>query len=460
MSEQPIVDVGQVIEGQKIGSFVIRLVLVSWVITFWDGFDMNVISYVAPYLTTEFGISRVALGNLFSIGIFGTMIGGFFFGYLGDRIGRRPAILIAAISFAMLTFAFGFAPSYSALMTLRFLNGIAIGGLLPLTWALNIEYVPRRFRATVVTLVMLGYTIGGAVGAPVTIWLAPRYGWGAVYWLAGVCTLAAAALLAATLPESSRYLAGKGRRPDLIARYLGRIAPGVAIPAGARFVIADEARPAGSRQGIGVLFERELAWITPLLWLAYIASSMAIFFKANWTPLVLEILGYTRSQAATFSSISAVGSALGGLVLMRFIDTKGPIAIAAMALIGIPLLLYAGLGDLGFWGFLVANFFVNIVMGGAHVGMHSISGIFYPSVYRASGAGWATSVAKIGSVAGPIIGGLILATAFPVRHIYALLAVSPAVVALAILFMSRIYRRMEGRVPAVHPIPGTAQEAA
>ena len=448
MAEQPIVDVAQVIEQQQRGPFVTRLVLVSWLITFCDGFDMNVISYVARYLTGEFELSRVALGNLFSIGIFGTMIGGFFFGWLGDRIGRRPAILIAATGFAFLTFAFGFARSYQQLMAIRFLNGIAIGGLLPICWALNVEYVPKRFRATVVTLVMLGYTIGGAVGAPMTIWLAPRYGWGSVYIVAGVFTLLTAILLAAVLPESARFLASKGRRPDLIARYLGKLVPGLHIPANARFVVGDEARPAGAKTGVAALFEGNLAWITPLLWLAYIASSMAIFFKANWTPLVLEILGYSASQAATFTSVSAIGSALGGLLLMRFTDTRGPVSIAWMALLGVPALLYLGLGGLGFWGFLIVSFFANIIVGGVHVGMHSISGIFYPSAYRANGTGWATSIAKIGSVAGPIIGGLILATSFPVRYIYALLAVSPFVVAVMLFAMSRVHARRAPDLPA------------
>ena len=60
---------------------------------------------------------------------------------------------------------------------------------------------------------------------------------------------------------------------------------------------------------------------------------------------------------------------------------------------------------------------------GGHFGMHSICGIFYPSAYRANGAGWATSVAKIGSIAGPAVGGLVVGTSLPVRNIYAVLAV-------------------------------------
>jgi len=181
------------------------------------------------------------------------------------------------------------------------------------------------------------------------------------------------------------------------------------------------------------------------LWTAYIASSMAIYFKSNWTPIVFEILGYTRTEAATFSSVSAIGSAIGGLLIMRLVDRAGAISIAVMAALAVPPLLYVGLAQTSFWGFLIVNFIVNIVVGGVHYGMHSISGLFYPSSCRANGAGWATSVAKIGSIAGPLIGGFILATSFPVKHIFALLAVSPAIVRIAVLVMSSFQRSWRKR---------------
>ena len=61
--------VTEVIEGQKINAFVIRLVLLSWAVTFLDGFDMLVISFVAPYLRDGFGADAVSLGELFSVEI-------------------------------------------------------------------------------------------------------------------------------------------------------------------------------------------------------------------------------------------------------------------------------------------------------------------------------------------------------------------------------------------------------
>ena len=438
------VDVSSIIEQQKLNSFLVALVVGSWVITFFDGFDMNVISFAAPYIASEFHLDKVMMGKVFSIGLAGTMVGGFLFGYLGDRIGRRPSIIAATAAFSVLTMAIAFSGSYQQLLTLRFLDGIAIGGMLPLSWALNIEYAPKRFRATIVTTVMVGYSLGTALGGPVTVWLAPQYGWGSVFLVGGGLSLASAIGLLVMLPESVRYLASQGRKPATIARIVRRLAPDLELPANPRFVVTDE--EAASRSfNAKLLFARELRVITPLLWIAYIFSSMTAFFLATWTPLVFEALGFSRSTAAFAATVNSAFGALGGLSLMRFTDRFGAIAITVMPLLAIPLLLVAAFADLGSDGFLVATAFITLFLIGGHFGLHSIAGIFYPSAYRSNGTGWATSVAKIGSIAGPYIAGLILATSLPVRNIYAVLAICPAVFVVCILIIGKMHTAMLGR---------------
>jgi AAHS family 4-hydroxybenzoate transporter-like MFS transporter len=86
-----------------------------------------------------------------------------------------------------------------------------------------------------------------------------------------------------------------------------------------------------------------------------------------------------------------------------------------------------------------------------HFGLHSIAGIFYPSTYRGNGAGWATSVAKIGSIAGPFAAGLILSTSLPVRYIFAVLAICPAVFVVCIFIVGRIHSSMLRRETETPP---------
>jgi AAHS family 4-hydroxybenzoate transporter-like MFS transporter len=77
--------------------------------------------------------------------------------------------------------------------------------------------------------------------------------------------------------------------------------------------------------------------------------------------------------------------------------------------------------------------------------MHSISGIFYPTAYRGNGASWATSIAKVGSIGGPMVGGWVLSTHLPAKNIFALLAIFPAIFAVCIYVVGRTHTRMLGK---------------
>jgi len=449
MSEPAVIDVAETIERQKIGGFLIGLVAISWIITFFDGFDQQAIAFAAPYLSSEYHLDRFMMGNVFSMGLVGTLIGGFAFGYLGDRIGRRGSIILATAGFGALTLAFVLANGYTPLLALRLVDGIALGGMLPLSWALNIEYAPKGYRSTVVTVIMVGYSVGIALGGPAANVLIPHYGWQSLFAVGGVLSLAAAIALLFVLPESARFLASKGRDPARVAALLHRLT-GKTFTANAQFVVADEAGEAKDFNP-ALLFKGELGIITPLLWLAYIASSMAVFFLATWTPLVFEALNYTRAQAALAGSINAAAGAVGGLLLMRFTDNMGAIVITTMPLIAVPLLLAAAFLDVSQLGFFALFALIALFLIGGHFGLHSIAGIFYPSAYRGNGAGWAISVAKIGSIAGPFAAGIILSTSLPVRYIFAVLAICPAVFVVCIFIVGRIHTSMlrrEARAPA------------
>jgi AAHS family 4-hydroxybenzoate transporter-like MFS transporter len=440
MSGRTVFDVSQAIERQKLGRFLVGLVVISWIITFFDGFDSQAIAFAAPYLSTQYHLDRIMMGNIFSMGLVGTLIGGFAFGYLGDRVGRRPAIILATAAFGLLTLAFVLADGYASLLALRLVDGVALGGMLPLAWALNIEYAPKRYRSTIVTVIMIGYSAGIALGGPTANWLIPQYGWQSLFAVGGVLSLVAALALVWMLPESARFLASKGGEPQRVADLLRRLT-GEGVPAEAQFVVADEAGQAKDFSP-ALLFRDQLRVITPLLWVAYIASSMTVFFLATWTPLVFEALNFTRPQAALAGSVNAVAGAVGGLLLMRFTDNFGAIAIITMPLIAIPLLLAAAFVDPGHAGFLALFALIALFLIGGHFGLHSIAGIFYPSAYRGNGAGWATSVAKIGSIAGPFAAGVILSTSLPVRDIFAVLAICPAVFVVCIFIVGRIHSLM------------------
>lgn len=435
------VDVSAFINERRLSAFNYKLIALSCLITVFDGFDMMMISFTAPYMQSELGLDKSMLGNVFSSGLVGMMLGGFFFAYLGDRLGRRPTVIVAALSFGVLTLATALAQTYHQLLVLRFLDGFAIGGMLPLAWALNIEYAPQKMRSTVVTIIMLGFSLGSAIAGPITVLIAPRFGWQGVYAAGGVGTLICTALLWGYLPESVRFLTSKGRHPGAVAGMLNDLSPGFGASAGDKFVLSDEAAGGTANFRVAQLFEGVLKWITPFLWVGYFASTLAIYFMASWGPIVVEELGFTRDVAAYVASLGAILGAVAGLILMRFTDRAGPLSVAFYPFIAVPVLLILGLSPLSASAFLPLAIFASMVVGGEHYGVLSIAGIFYPSAIRANGAGWAASIAKIGGILGPIIGAAVLESGLPVIRTYALLAICPAVLALCAIGIGLVVRK-------------------
>ena len=451
-SGRQAVDVAALLDDRRLTPFNYRLIVLSWLITVFDGFDMQMVSFTAPYMRDEFGLSTMMLGNVFAAGTAGMVIGGFFFSYLGDRIGRRPTIIICAFSFGILTLATALAQSYAQLVALRLLDGLAIGGMLPLAWALNIEFVPARMRSTIVTIIMVGYSMGSMSAGPLTNLIAPTHGWAGVYVVGGLGTLVCATGLLFALPESVRFLVSRNRRPELVARTLKRLDPAVDVRADDTFVLGNEAKASAGGFRASDLFRGDLRIITPLLWIGYGVSSLAIYFSSSWGPMVLEALSIPRTTAAWVSSLSSLLGAIAGLLLMRFTDRKGPHAVAFYPALAVPVLLLLGLG------FVPPSLFVPFVVmgallvGGEHQGIISITGVFYPSAIRATGAGWASSIGKIGGVAGPILGAVVLSSGMPVLRSYALLAICPAILGLCAFGIAMTVRRRSGEEALATPV--------
>jgi AAHS family 4-hydroxybenzoate transporter-like MFS transporter len=432
----PAVDVVQIIESQPLNSFVIRLVVISWLVTFFDGFDLNVIAFAAPYLKSGYSLDDAALGAVFASGSAGALLGGLLFGFIGDRIGRRRAIVAAVGLFGVFTLLLAACDRTSEFLVTRFIGGIALGGTLPLIWALSVEYVPRRYRATVVTLIMLGYGLGVSVAGPLSIGLIPHFGWQSVFIAGGIASLLAALLVWHKLPESLRYLAIRGADPQRVARIVKRLVPDRHFEP-SQLVIA----PAQVQRSAGALklFEGPLRFITPLLWLAFAASSITMYFFVTWGPIVFEQMGLSRSGAAWSSAFNALVGSIGAVSLMRFTDRLGPASLAVMPLLSIPLLLAIGLMHVTPDVFMAMMALVYLLLGGSHYGIQSILGVYYPTAERARGAGWAASIGKVGSVAAPLLGTWLL-TSHVSRSPFVVLAAFPALFAVAVFAIGKIAR--------------------
>lgn len=435
------VDVTPIIERQRAGRFWISMFVVSWLVTFLDGFDFQLISFAGTPIEKAFGISDSQLGTLGTIGLLGTLAGGIGLGYVGDRIGRKPSIVICAVGFGIFMILFATAADYPQLIIWRTLSGLFLGAALPLTWALNTEYAPARMRSTSVVIIMIGYSLGAACGGPLSNLLIPSYGWGSVFVAGGVCSLLVVIPVLLVLPESVKFLAQKDRRPERVAAILGRVQPGLTFPQGTRFVVG----PIGvDTQAFNpaMLFRGALKRITPLLWVAYMCSSALIYYLSFWGPIINERMGFSMSAAANIAACGAVAGCVGQLIIGRFIDRRGVGTTGVMPLLAVPTLLVIGLVALQPAMYIAVLMFAQIVVVGGHGGMHSIAAIFYRPAIRSNGAAWATSIAKVGAMVGPLLAGLLLDGGVSAQGTFFVFAIFPVLMAVLLFLVGAAQRKL------------------
>ena len=433
------IDVPAAIDRAPVGRFQIQLLIVCALVLLADGFDTQAISFVIPGMIRDFGASRAQLGPVLSAGLFGLMLGALFISPMADRVGRRRIIIASTLLFGGFTIATAFAQDLNQMLVLRALTGLGLGGAMPNAIALTAEFSPKRRRTVMVMTMFCGFSLGGVVSGALAAWLIPAFGWRSVFLVGGIAPLLLAPFLVIWLPESVRFLALAGNRNLLVAGLLARVHSALRFPAGTVFTVT-EPRP----EGIPVLqlFAGGRMLATIVLWVVFFMSLLDLYFLALWIPTVVNAMGASVSLAALAGGLLQLGGIIGSLTLGWFIQRFGsaPVLATAYAVASISI---AALGSLGFSipAVMVAIFCAGFGVVGAQIGANAYAASFYPTAYRATGVGWALGIGRIGSIVGPLIGGVLLSQNFPAATIFVLGAIPAAIAVLCWLLLGRLERR-------------------
>ena len=164
------------INEKPIGASQYIITLLCGLVMFLDGFDTQSISYMAPQIAKEWGLSREVLGPIFSSALTGLMVGYLFLSPLSDRFGHRRMMLVSTIAFAVTTLITAFATNVTELIVLRFVTGLFLGSAIPSAVALTGEYSPKRLRATFVLIIYCGFSLGFVAAGALAAWMLPLYG--------------------------------------------------------------------------------------------------------------------------------------------------------------------------------------------------------------------------------------------------------------------------------------------
>jgi MFS transporter, AAHS family, 4-hydroxybenzoate transporter len=435
------IDLDAAIDGQQIDSRTVLLIVAALLALVCDGYDLAAMGYIVPELVKGWQLVPARFVAALSAGIIGMMIGGPLLGLLGDRLGRRRVIMFGLCAIGLATLATMAAQSVTHLVILRFLTGIGLGGVIPNVAALVAELSPRRLRGRILVIVALGMPLGISLPGLAAGLLVPDFGWQALLLVGGLLPLAVTFTARAILPESPKYLVAQGGREDEAKQVIARLRPDLAIGADTRLTSAVRDQRRGS---VGQLFAGSLVVVTPLLWICQAANQMANFFSLTWLPTLLQSAGASTAQAGTHASLFSIGGLVAGLILIFVIDRLGVVPLVAMFLIGVPLVASMTNPDLGpvVHGMVIAG--AGLCVTGINFGLTALLAIIYPTSVRSLGTGWTQGAGRLGAVAAPLVGGMLLKQNLPMSQLTLAPAMLMSVGAVASVVLAWIFIRQFG----------------
>ncbi|HET7488870.1 MAG TPA: MFS transporter [Acidimicrobiales bacterium] len=416
----------------------IGLILVMAIAVTIDVMKPTTLAFVAPGAAKEYGL-RSALNphaagwpiGLYPLcGITGTVLGSFIWGWLGDRIGRRASILIAAVTFIATSTCGGMTAYWMHLGTCFFM-GFGVGGMLPIIFSLVSETMPRRHRGWIIVL------IGGDVAGAYIImsWLsstiaAPdRFGW-RMLWLVGIPISVVLVGINRWMPESPRFLLQQGRDAEAMAvmqRY------------GAVVVNVDTSELDVEEHVHGKylqLFGRPFTGLTVVIVMLALGIGMVQYGFQQWIPSNLQKLGFDEVNASKILRDSAlIGFPLNFPIafLYGFWSSKKTIIIMA------------SLSAAALLGFVVAgngvahnSLLLHVLLIVPIWGISSLTAVtaayaaeVYPTRIRARGTGLAAASTKFGGVM--ILFAVVAAIAAPSISMTAFLGAAPLIAGIVLL---------------------------
>lgn len=425
MLDNTRVDVADVINASDIGRFQYAIYAICVMIVMCDGFDTQAVAYVAPSIAALWKVPPGSFGPVFAAVLLGAMLGAFVFGYLGDRFGRNRVLALCVAWFGVFNVASAFAPSLAPFMILRLLCGIGLGGAIPNVMALVAEYAPARKRATLIAITWSGFALGAVLGGMISVPLIAHFGWMSVFVVGGVLPLCLVPLIVFMLPESIKFLIVAQRNPSTVASILRQISPGAKFADNAVFVL-DEAQP--GRGKVSALLRDGLAVGSVFLCLAFFMSLLLVYLFINWIPLLLSQAGLPLQHALMGTIIFNLSGIVGSLLWTQLIDRNvaKPITILIAAyLLGAAAVFSIGYAGTALMPIMATIFLSGFFVIGVQLSLNAYITNYYPTAIRGTGVGWSQVVGRLGSLSGPLVGGILVAQGMTPGQLFQVSSLAP-----------------------------------
>ncbi|HEY3917692.1 MAG TPA: MFS transporter [Stellaceae bacterium] len=398
--------------------------------TFFDGYDSLVMGLVMPVLAGTWGLSRAEIGFLLSGTFFGQLLGAILFPYIAERFGRLRAASYSVWVVGLFALVCAASWSFATLTISRVIQGIGIGGEIPVAATYINEIAQSKTRGRFFLMYEAAFAFGYLICTLLAVLLVSKYGW-QVMFLIGALPAFVAAIMRRLLPESPRWLASKGRskEADAIVTQMEREAKtklGGTLPA-PDFSVAPP--PVAAHTDLRELFTPFYRMRTFVVWSIWGLSFFVTQALNTWLPTIYrQELHLSIQQALEFTlgthcisicSAIAVALAIDHVGRRRWIGFSlliGSLSLLALALQGgtspIALLVCA----------TIANFFLASVS----VSIYVFTSELYPTRMRALGCGMGSTVRNVFTTLSPTLVAVML-TSYGLPGVFTMLGLAPLI---------------------------------
>ncbi len=358
-----------------------------------EGIDLQVAGVAMPGIGAEFKPGADQVGTFFSASTFGLFFGAVIGGRLADSVGRKRVLIVSVGLFGLFSLLTAPALTMDSLTLARLFTGLGLGGALPMMLALVSETAVSNRQSATVAMVYAATPLGGAVASLISMMI-PAAQWRWLFIVGGVVPLLLVPFMARGLPESAAFR--RARESD-------------AAIAAARGIPGNAAREP-KRGSFAAVFADGRALVTVLLWISFFLGLLLLYLLLNWLPTLLASHGLTHYQAAGAQIGFNLGGAIAALLIGHLLG--GPLRNTAIiaTFLALPLVLIAlAKAPAEVAPIVIIVFVLGCAVIAAQAFLYAMAPVGYPTAIRGVGVGLAVAVGRIGSIAGPKLGGILKA---------------------------------------------------
>jgi AAHS family 3-hydroxyphenylpropionic acid transporter len=353
------------------------IVAICFLTALMEGLDLQAIGVATPLMAPEFGLGAKQLGVILSSSPFGLLLGAIVGGKLADVFGRKAMLAATMAGSGLFTLLTAHVPTVEALVAVRFVAGIALGGALPNMLSLASEAKPENGKVGRVVISFAGMPIGGTLAAVSAAVAANYHQWRPIFYVGGIASLALAVAMMLVLQESPRFHEAK------------------AATARINWV---EALSGGGRLAP-----------TLLIWVFCLCVNLISFLLLNWLPLLNIANGFTPAQASSLQVVYNFTACFGSIAVGWVMDARPGRWVLGGCYLGVALCFLAlAAGGSDFLRTAVILTVIGALLYGSIYIVYGLIPGVYPTLVRGVGTGASFAAGRIGSIIGPMLAGSIL----------------------------------------------------